>query len=55
MWPATTLTILVVDDDPRLRALCTATLDQEYTVLTAENGKQGLRMVCTGRTPFCLT
>jgi len=43
--PSTKLTILVVDDDPGLRALCTATLDQEYTVLTAENGEQGLRMV----------
>jgi DNA-binding response OmpR family regulator len=38
-------TVLVVDDDPNLRALCEATLAADYRVLLAENGQQGLRLV----------
>jgi DNA-binding response OmpR family regulator len=39
------LTALVVDDDPRLRLLCTAALQDDYLVLLAENGQQALRLV----------
>jgi DNA-binding response OmpR family regulator len=38
-------TVLVVDDDPNLRALCEASLSADYRVLLAENGQQGLRLV----------
>jgi len=38
-------TVLVVDDDPNLRKLCTAALEGEYTILLAENGQQALKLV----------
>ncbi len=38
-------TVLVVDDDPSLRALAEASLSADYEVLLAENGQQALRMV----------
>ena len=36
--------ILAVDDDERVRALCTAALSQEFEVISAENGKQALQV-----------
>ncbi|HEU5318787.1 MAG TPA: response regulator transcription factor [Chloroflexota bacterium] len=36
-------TVLVVDDDPRLRELATGVLGEEYSVVTAENGQAGVR------------
>lgn len=38
-------TVLVVDDDPALRGLCSAALEGEFQVLLAENGQQAVRMV----------
>ncbi len=38
-------TVLVVDDDPNLRKLCSAALEGEYKVLLAENGQQALKQV----------
>lgn len=36
--------VLVVDDDPRLRALVAATLGNNYALLEAVDGEQGLRL-----------
>ncbi|MGI8424464.1 MAG: response regulator transcription factor [Chloroflexota bacterium] len=36
--------ILAVDDDERIRALCSAALSPEFEVISAENGKQALNM-----------
>ncbi|MEK7848902.1 MAG: response regulator [Chloroflexota bacterium] len=36
--------VLMVDDDPRLRALVAATLGHEYVLLEASDGEQGLRL-----------
>ena len=38
-------TVLVVDDDERMRALCTAALSGEFEVVTASDGKQALAAV----------
>src|SRR5687767_2239764 len=38
-------TVLVVDDDARVRALCVAALETDYDLLTAEDGQQALRTV----------
>jgi DNA-binding response OmpR family regulator len=38
-------TVLVVDDDPNLRALCEASLSGDYRVVLAENGQVALKMV----------
>jgi two-component system KDP operon response regulator KdpE len=43
------LTVLVVDDDARLRALCEAALSPEYNVVLAENGKEGLSLFYSKR------
>ncbi len=47
--PETTLiggTILIVDDEPALRAVAQRTLEQrEYHVLVAENGQQGIALL----------
>ena len=37
--------VLVVDDDPNVRALCEASLSGDYRVLLAEHGQQALKMV----------
>jgi DNA-binding response OmpR family regulator len=43
-------TVLVVDDDPDLRALLTAVLDaQGIQVLTARNGMEGFALACLHR------
>lgn len=45
--------ILVVDDEAQIRTMLTQMLEQEgYTVITAENGEEGLAMV--GRHAFDL-
>ncbi len=36
--------ILLVDDDPRVRALVAMTLGKQYAIVQAENGLQGLEM-----------
>ncbi len=36
--------ILLVDDDPRIRALLSTTLNKAYTIIQAENGPQGLSL-----------
>ena len=38
-------TVLLVDDDARVRTLCVAALEGEYELLTAEDGQQALRAV----------
>lgn len=46
--PAPTATILVVDDDPQLRALLREVLEMSgYGVLTAEHGGEGWRLLDT--------
>jgi DNA-binding response OmpR family regulator len=37
-------TVLVIDDDERLRALCQAALEDDYQVVLAEDGERGLRL-----------
>jgi DNA-binding response OmpR family regulator len=38
-------TVLLVDDDARVRALCVAALEADYELLSAEDGQQALRIV----------
>lgn len=40
-------TILVVDDEPAILKVLTATLRREFNVLTAEDGEQGLALLAT--------
>lgn len=43
--------VLVVDDEPQIRRFLRASLQShDYTVIEAENGKEGLR-VCTVQKP----
>ena len=37
--------VLAVDDDAQVRALCAAALQQEFEVVTATNGKEGLTLL----------
>src|SRR5687767_785530 len=46
--------ILAVDDDERVRALCTAALSQEFEVISAENGKQALQLLYQKRPDLVL-
>ena len=43
--PAAKPTVLVVDDDNRVRGLCVAALEGDYEVVTAEDGQDALRLV----------
>ena len=47
-------TVLVVDDDERVRALCEAALSADFDVLTAENGRQALSVVYQKRPDLVL-
>ena len=42
--PEVPMKILLVDDDPRIRALVSLTLGKQYTILEAEDGIKGLEM-----------
>ena len=51
---ALTPLVLVVDDDPSVRALCSTTLEPAYRVVLAENGRHALRQLYQHRPDLVL-
>ena len=47
--------ILIVDDDPDIRDVLQITLSENYEVISAQNGKEGLVMVKTSNPDLVIT